>query len=238
MIVHLATEPAAEPVTLAEAKAHLRLEGALDDLYVSALISTARRYVEQVCWRGIVTQSYEVVAPSFFGQEREMTDGHHHRHLLGGFTGPFAYPLHRQEQHVRLPRGQLAPLADLLAITPALNPEPDSPVISVKYIDPNGDEQTLDPDQYSVDAASVPGRLRLAHNCSWPSTREQWDAVKVVYWVGWAAARVPEPIKQAILLLVSQLYEHRTPEVIARAIVQIQFTFDALLAPYSLAEIG
>ncbi len=234
MIVHLNTAPAAEPVTLAEAKDHLRLDDALDDAYVLALISTARSYVEQVCWRGVVTQAYEVVAPSFYGQEREVTDGNQHHHrpsaMWPGLIQPFSGRL-GHSPYVKLPRGQLAPLADL-------GDDATSSVESVKYVDANGALQTLDPTQYAVDDVSVPGRLRLAYNCSWPSTREQWDAVKIVYWVGWAVADVPTPIKQAILLLVSQLYEHRTPEVIARAIVQIQFTFDALLAPYTLAEIG
>jgi uncharacterized phiE125 gp8 family phage protein len=105
----------------------------------------------------------------------------------------------------------------------------------VKYIDLNGSEQTLTlATDYTVDAVNVPGRVHLAYQKNWPQPRDQWDAVKVVYTVGWAEDLVPEPIKQAILLLVSQMYEHRTPEVESRAITPVLFSYEALLSPYRL----
>ncbi len=233
MLVRLNTAPASEPVTLAEAKAHLRLDTALDDTYVLSLIATARAYCEQVCWRGIVTQAWELALPGFIGADRlELADGRHYFDvpMIGSEWVNPARP-GRFLPYIELIKGELAPLADL-------DDDATSPVDSVKYIDPTGAQQTLAATEYDVDTFSMPGRLRLAYGKSWPQTRDQWNAVSIIYWVGWAVADVPAPIKQAILLLVSQLYEHRTPEVIARAIVPIQFTFDSLIAPYRLNEIG
>ncbi len=236
MLVRLNTAPASEPVTLAEAKAHLRLDTALDDTYVTSLITTARAYCEQVCWRGLVTQAWEIALPGFIGADRlELNDGRHYSAPpLIGSEWVNTTRTNRFLPYLELVKGSLAPLADLTALAPTNT----SAVTSVKYIDPNGAQQTLPTTEYDVDAFSVPGRVRLAYGKSWPNTRDQWNAVNIIYWVGWTVANVPTPIKQAILLLVSQLYEHRTPEVIARAIVPIQFTFDSLIAPYRLNVVG
>ena len=42
------TEPAVEPVTLAEAKAHCRIDTTDDDAYLATLVTAARTYVEDV----------------------------------------------------------------------------------------------------------------------------------------------------------------------------------------------
>ncbi len=48
------TAPAFEPVTLAEAKAHLRVDTATDDAYIGSLISAAREWCEQYLDRTLV----------------------------------------------------------------------------------------------------------------------------------------------------------------------------------------
>ena len=47
-----------EPITLDEAKAHLRVEFADDDAYISALITAAREYAEAFQNRLIAARSY------------------------------------------------------------------------------------------------------------------------------------------------------------------------------------
>ena len=46
MGLKLVSPPEVEPLTLAEAKAHLRLDTDADDAYVSALITAARERIE------------------------------------------------------------------------------------------------------------------------------------------------------------------------------------------------
>lgn len=76
MLVHVVTPPATEPVTLAEAKDHLRLETSDDDAYVTTCIQAARQYAEEVCWRGFVTQTREAVLDGFpSGCEVELPGG-------------------------------------------------------------------------------------------------------------------------------------------------------------------
>lgn len=56
----LTMPPAAEPVSLAEAKAHLRVTHADDDAYLSRLIAAARRAVEQVTGLRLITQGWSL----------------------------------------------------------------------------------------------------------------------------------------------------------------------------------
>jgi uncharacterized phiE125 gp8 family phage protein len=51
--------PAVEPVTLAEAKTHCRIDTADEDAYVSALITTAREYIEEVLDVSMISQTWE-----------------------------------------------------------------------------------------------------------------------------------------------------------------------------------
>lgn len=188
MLPHVVTAPDAEPVTLDEAKAHLRIDGDDDKEYISALITAARTHAERHCWRGFVEQTLELVLEQFpCGDSIE---------LVGG---------------------------NLESVT------------SVTYVDDDGASQTLATSEYVTDTVSEPGRLLLAYDKSWPSTRAQWDAVKVRYVVGWDVDEVPQPIKQAVLLLVSQMFEHRTPEVFGQ-VSSVSFAVDALLAPYRLVK--
>ena len=48
------TQPAVEPVTLAEAKAHCRVDTATDDTYLGDLITAAREWVEEYLDRSLI----------------------------------------------------------------------------------------------------------------------------------------------------------------------------------------
>ena len=186
----LVTAPATEPVSLAEAKGHLRYEDSADETYITALITAARQHAEELCWRGFITQTWELVLPCFPDCDRP----------------------------IELPMGQV------------------SSITSLKYIDQNGVEQTLDSDTYSLES-EPPAKVHLAPDESWPSTQRRWDAVTVRYVVGWAdAAAVPKPIKQALLLLIGQMYEFRTNDL-AGGVSPQSLAAEALLAPYRLRRL-
>lgn len=223
MPAHLITPPTGEPISLAEAKAHLRLDTSLDDSDVSRMIVAARKWLEEICWRGFLTQTWELVLERFRGEDAygnpfELSNRYHPVPRAGTF---YTWPYYAEPKYIELPAGNLQSLT------------------SVTYIDPSGVQQTLDPSNYLVDAVNEPGRLHLAPTAFWPPTQERrWDAVRITYVVGFGAAGdVPEPLKQAMLLLISQMYEHRTPEV-AGVLSQVQFSLKALYDPYRLARVG
>lgn len=58
--VRVFTAPAVEPVSLAEAKIHLRVDHSDDDAHISALITTAREYCEMISRRAFVNRTLDL----------------------------------------------------------------------------------------------------------------------------------------------------------------------------------
>lgn len=174
------TQPATEPVTLAEAKAHLRIDTTADDTLIESLITAARQWCEDYERRAYVTQTITV--------------------KLDRFTNKIVLPKPKLQS-----------------------------VTSVKYIDTAGVEQTLSTDIYNVDTYREPGRITLAYNQSWPTTRDDYNAVEIVYVAGYGdAADVPDRVKCAIKLIVGHLYENRESTA-PISIHEVPFTVTALL---------
>lgn len=55
----IVTPPAAEPVTLTEAKNHLKVEHSADDALITTLISAARQFIERQTGLALVTQTID-----------------------------------------------------------------------------------------------------------------------------------------------------------------------------------
>jgi uncharacterized phiE125 gp8 family phage protein len=81
---------------------------------------------------------------------------------------------------------------------------PISFVTSIKYLDADGAEQTLDPAEYVVDTASASGRIAPVED--WPVTKETLNAVRVRFVTGSGA---PEDVKMAILMLAAHFHCNR-----------------------------
>jgi uncharacterized phiE125 gp8 family phage protein len=60
MTYALTTPPSAEPLTLAEVKAHLRLDGADEDALLLSLIKTAREFIERETGLCLIAQSWRL----------------------------------------------------------------------------------------------------------------------------------------------------------------------------------
>lgn len=65
MAYKLITAPSSEPVSLAEAKLHLRVDGSDDDARITAFISAARHLAEQKTGRAFAPQTWEIVLDEF-----------------------------------------------------------------------------------------------------------------------------------------------------------------------------
>jgi uncharacterized phiE125 gp8 family phage protein len=65
MSLKIITAPVAEPITTAEAKAHLHVTGSDDDTYIAALIVSAREGAEHLTGRALMTQTLELALDEF-----------------------------------------------------------------------------------------------------------------------------------------------------------------------------
>jgi uncharacterized phiE125 gp8 family phage protein len=89
---------------------------------------------------------------------------------------------------------------------------PVQSITSLKYIDGNGDEQTVSTDDYRSDLVSEPARIMPEHG--WKGTKDTVNAVIVRYTCGYTqASDVPANIKVALLLIIGEMYEKRVDSV-------------------------
>lgn len=86
-------------------------------------------------------------------------------------------------------------------------PGPVASVASVKYIDADGVEQTMDSADYVLDPVSNPARLVPAFEKEWPETREQFNAVVIRFVQGEAASACPDSVKTFIKAHVRHVYD-------------------------------
>lgn len=61
----LVTGPTEEPLTVAEAKHHLRVSHTLEDGYIGSLVIAARRWVESTTGRALVSQTWDYALDCF-----------------------------------------------------------------------------------------------------------------------------------------------------------------------------
>ena len=165
MRVRVLTPPVAEPVTLAEAKLHLRVDTVDEDSLILALIAVARQAAEHETGRALITQTLRLT--------------------LGAFPADGA---------IKLPQG------------------PVQSITQVQYVDTAGATQTLSGSLYALDNASEYSDHYLlpAYDTTWPTPRDQPNAVWVDYVAGYGnAGAVPQAIKQWLLLAIGDVYANR-----------------------------
>lgn len=182
------TPPAVEPVTLARAKLHLRVDYADEDDLITDLITAARMECEDRLQRTLVNTGWTWPLDAF--------------PACGGMLVP-----------------PMPPLVSLGAIT---------------YVDPAGANQTMDwSSLVHIDFISQPGRIAPASG-SWPATADRINAVTVTYTAGYgpAAADVPRPLVQWMLLAIGDMYATRERSA-ERPKVPQGFA-DGLLDPYRI----
>jgi hypothetical protein len=106
-------------------------------------------------------------------------------------------------------------------------------VVSVNYFNDDNIEQTYASGNYRAFGLGGQGGIRLTSGASWPSLRYGPEAVMIPYRAGYET--VPEPIRQVILLMISQLFANRG-EMVQENITEDP-TRRALLAPYRVYRV-
>ena len=181
MSLTLLSPPVGEPVTLDEAKAHLRVDASDDDTLIIACFVAATRAVEARGGIALLTQGWRLTLDQ------------------------------APDETLSLPI------------------DPVQAIDAVSVINSNGDGEIVDPSLYEF-APGAPGRLRRA--APWPQPASKLDGVTIDFTAGFgAAADVPAPLKQAVLILTAHFYEQREAASDDR-LYTVPQTVDALIAPY------
>lgn len=186
--------PATEPISLIAAKEHLRVDHDDDDALISALISAAREFAESICRRVFITQSWKLVLDAFPSPSSALSEANYYGQNWSIAPGPILMAKHDGVSGYEIIPG-----------VPALQS-----VESIKYIDTDGTQQTLDPSLYKVDTVSPMGRIAPAYGKNWPAARNEINAVEVSFTSGYGdASAVPQGIKNWMLIRIATLYENR-----------------------------
>ncbi len=202
----LVTPPAAEPVTLTEAKSWLRVDSDdnTQDELIGELITAARNYCEKETGRAFCTQTWNLTLDRF---------------PIGGTPAIWQqYSFGYWQQ--RIPQVALASQwwPDKASIR---LPKPPCQVVeSIKYIAANLVLTTLDPSLYLVDVHQELARITPSYGNIWPILTQQLAAVTVQFTAGYSAdgASVPAEVKTAMRTWLTGAYEDRsgvTPATLA-----------------------
>jgi uncharacterized phiE125 gp8 family phage protein len=176
------TQPSSEPITLSDAKTHLRVTITDDDTLIANLITAARIACEEFTARALITQGWRLWLDTFPGDGLAWWDG----------TRQGANTQLTVKRSIAIPR---APLQGISAVT--VYADDDSSTV-------------FSPSLYFVDTAAEPGRLALRNNASWPIAQRRTNGISIDFTAGYGtASNVPQSLKQGMLAHIGQLYEHR-----------------------------
>lgn len=104
---------------------------------------------------------------------------------------------------------------------------PVTSIVSIKYTDTMGVEQTLDPAFYVLSTYGESREVSLAYGHWWPITQSIRNAVRVQYLTGYTVDTVPRAAKSAILLILAHLFENPQEVVVDTRAAAIQIPMGA-----------
>lgn len=210
-VLTLVTAPTVPVVTLADVKAHLRVDTTASDDHIQLLIDAATARFDGrdgVIGRALRPQTWQVSAEAF-------------PDVLGCIS-PYSSDVVYQPDGWRLPL------------------PPHISVSSVTYIDGDNVEQTWDSSNYIVTNTDGPrGAMVLpAYGVSWPSViAGRPDAARITFQAGYQTLEspaddpVPASLRAAVMLLVSAMFDDP-------ARVDVPEIVNSLTAPYRVRHLG
>ena len=154
----LISPPAIEPLALADAKLHLKVDFTDDDTLISALITAAREYAETFTGKSFITRSYELYLDHFPSLGLGGSSGSASTNAVG-----FGYAMQGWVPGYGRGAGQFFNNGII-----QLPRTPVQEVSSIYYLDLTGTLQVLDPSQYVVDLTHLVPRITPIITGFWP----------------------------------------------------------------------
>ena len=213
------TAPLVEPLSLAQAKAFLRVGIDDDDAVIQDLIRASREKIEWTYNRSFMTQSLVL------GLDRFVQPGTP--------TPAYGYPLvgmYNWGPGGMSPWGWMQPSWSVINLRP-----PVQSITSITYTDPSGAVQTLNAANYTLDK-SEPGRVFPALNKIWPVTAFIPGCVAIEFISGSTDPNlIPDRMKQALRLTLAANYENREEYLIGTRLMVVELPegVSELMAAYA-----
>jgi uncharacterized phiE125 gp8 family phage protein len=187
----LLTPPAVEPITLADAKAYLRVDNSDDDAVINALIAGARGHIEAQTRGALITQSWRLVRDAWPGDGR-------------------------------------------IAVVPS----PLRQITAARVYRLDGTTQALDLQSFVSDIAATPAIISfLSWSLPVPGRPAAGIEIDVEVGYGDAPSDVPDPLRQAIKVLVAHWYENRGLIALGQTLAVLPAMVPALIAPYRVLSL-
>lgn len=218
MGLRVITQPDVEPITLAEARTHLRDDAQydspqddpleeLDDDLILTLITAAREWAEEFTGRTIAQKVLEYTMDAFP-------------------TGTTV-----ADRTIELPG---APIQTLVSVTySGTEPNEEDPEVTVDA------DVVIDAADYQVDLVLNPPRLAPVAS-AWPTARTVFNAARVRYIAGYTLPTdspndypLPKLMKQAMLLVIGHWYAN-TEDGAPVKITEIHMGAKSMLRPFRL----
>jgi len=184
-----------------------------DDTYITSLITVSRQLVETELRQSLLTQTWDLWldAKSLNMDVDPLTEG---RILYNPNNLEIAL-LRFYAPYVELPYG------------------PVQSVSVIYYYEDDNVQRTFPASSYYLDNSGLVPRVCLAVGATWPAGVRPFASLQVRYVAGQTtSAAVPYPVKQAMLMIISHLYENRGKESVA-----IPEMAKVLLSPYKAVRI-
>lgn len=209
-------EPDEEPITIAEARAHLEAQAyedsdvdPIDDAMIMGFVAAAREFCEDFTGLSFAPKTLEIALDSF---------------PTVAIDGSLA---------IDLPGGPVREIVQVM-VTPPEDGYSSDDVDSDSTADLEvwADGQ-VNPDQYVLDNYRAPAQVKPV--TTWPALTAAPNALKVRYLAGYGddsdgAETLPKVLRAALLLVLAHLYEHRSANT-ETALASLPLGVHALLRP-------
>lgn len=242
------TAPTVEPVSLDEAKLHLKVDSADDNALITALIKTARQLAEKETKRALITQTLQMYldsAPAEIEIPRPPLQSVVSIKAISATESSVDETSAKDQAVLKIASTTGFAVDDTVVINRDGAGEEEVVILSIQdgisltmtanlvydhtaaQADRAEKYELVEIARYNVDLSeNSPGRVKLRSGRAWPTHRD-FASFIVEFKAGYgdAATDVPDALKQAILQLLSHLYENREAEEIPKGLKALFWAF-------------
>tara|TARA_R110000868_G_scaffold62906_1_gene189850 strand:+ start:220 stop:888 length:669 start_codon:yes stop_codon:yes gene_type:complete len=176
------TGPSIEPITLSEARNHLRLDLDVDDTLVNTYIQASRNWAENYTGRAFINRTMQMFLDGFRIGDSPLWEGMK--------TGPYVVNYSNIIE---------------LGLTPV------SSLSSINYYTDDDTQHVWAASNYYVDLISEPAKIVIRDGGTYPTSLRPANGLEINFVAGYGdnTTDVPQAIRLAMLQFMAYLYEHR-----------------------------